>query len=113
MSATPYWSVRSISTVDPIDESVARRQSPDSVLGCRCGRVGADERHIKRTSAYWNRAGEEQAIESLQQGAVDYVLKMRMGRLIPAVKRALHEAEERAKRRRAERALQGVSNAFA
>src|SRR5688572_22297299 len=56
--------------------------------------------------------GEEQAIESLQQGAVDYILKMRMGRLIPAVKRALHEAEERSQRRRAEAALRESEQRF-
>ncbi len=40
--------------------------------------------------------GEESAIESLRNGATDYVLKDRLSRLIPAVKRALAEAEERA-----------------
>ena len=40
--------------------------------------------------------GEESAIESLRNGATDYVLKERLTRLIPAVKRALAEAEERA-----------------
>lgn len=38
--------------------------------------------------------GEEAAIESLKSGATDYVLKQRMERLVPAVKRAFHEAEE-------------------
>jgi len=40
--------------------------------------------------------GEETAIESLRNGATDYVLKHRLTRLVPAVKRALVEAEERA-----------------
>ncbi|HEV3272095.1 MAG TPA: response regulator [Candidatus Methylacidiphilales bacterium] len=39
--------------------------------------------------------GEETAIESLRNGATDYVLKDRLSRLIPAVRRALTEAEER------------------
>ncbi len=39
--------------------------------------------------------GEETAIESLRNGATDYVLKDRLTRLIPAVRRALAEAEER------------------
>src|SRR5271156_2103816 len=39
--------------------------------------------------------GEETAIESLRNGATDYVLKDRLSRLIPAVRRALAEAEER------------------
>jgi signal transduction histidine kinase len=40
--------------------------------------------------------GEETAIESLRNGATDYVLKDRLTRLVPAVKRAMSEAEERA-----------------
>ena len=39
--------------------------------------------------------GEETAIESLKMGASDYVLKQRMTRLVPAVRRALAEAQER------------------
>ncbi len=42
--------------------------------------------------------GEETAIKSLQNGATDYVLKQRLSRLIPAVRRALTEAEGRAAR---------------
>ncbi len=50
--------------------------------------------------------GEESAIESLLAGATDYVLKHKFGRLIPAVRRAIHEAEERRARREAERQLE-------
>ena len=39
--------------------------------------------------------GEEVAIESLKDGATDYVLKQRMGRLGPAVRRAVREAGDR------------------
>jgi PAS domain S-box-containing protein len=46
--------------------------------------------------------GEEFAIETLHQGAADYVLKDRLGKLAPAVARALQEARERRLRRRAE-----------
>ena len=49
--------------------------------------------------------GEEVAIETLKSGATDYVLKTRLSRLLPAVNRALREAEERAKHRRAEEQL--------
>ncbi len=49
--------------------------------------------------------GEEAAIESLRSGATDYVLKDRLTRLGPAVRRALGEAEERARRRAAEQLL--------
>src|SRR5438477_848680 len=50
--------------------------------------------------------GEDVAIEALKTGATDYVLKTRLGRLGPAVKRALHEAQERAERAHAETSLQ-------
>jgi diguanylate cyclase (GGDEF)-like protein/PAS domain S-box-containing protein len=46
--------------------------------------------------------GEDAAIESLKSGATDYVLKHRLERLVPAVRRAVREAGERAKRERAE-----------
>ena len=46
--------------------------------------------------------GEEQAIETLKRGATDYVLKDRLSRLEPAVRRALAETEEHASRRQAE-----------
>ena len=49
--------------------------------------------------------GEELAIETLKKGATDYVLKQRMSRLVPSVRRALREAEEHAGRQRAEAAL--------
>jgi PAS domain S-box-containing protein len=49
--------------------------------------------------------GEERAIETLKQGATDYVLKDQLSRLGPAVRRALREAEERRARREAEAAL--------
>ncbi len=37
--------------------------------------------------------GEDAAIESMQNGAVDYVLKSKIQRIGPAIRRALHEAE--------------------
>jgi len=49
--------------------------------------------------------GEERAIETLKQGATDYVLKDRLSRLGPAVRRALRESAERAARLQAETAL--------
>jgi PAS domain S-box-containing protein len=50
--------------------------------------------------------GEEVAVEALKIGATDYVLKTRLSRLVPSVRRALREANERAELRRAERELQ-------
>jgi signal transduction histidine kinase len=49
--------------------------------------------------------GDEVAIDSLKKGATDYVLKHRMGRLVPSVHRALREARERSERKRAEAQL--------
>jgi PAS domain S-box-containing protein len=46
--------------------------------------------------------GEEVAIEALKIGALDYVLKTGLSRLVSSVRRALREAEERAERQRAE-----------
>ncbi len=46
--------------------------------------------------------GEDRAIEAVQAGAQDYVLKDRMKRLPTAIARALRESEERKQRRRAE-----------
>ena len=46
--------------------------------------------------------GEDAAIESLKNGATDYVLKHRLQRLGPAVQRAINEAEERHRRQIAE-----------
>src|SRR3954451_4818400 len=49
--------------------------------------------------------GEEVAIETLKNGATDYVLKTRLSRLIPAVHRALREAHDRGERKRAQEQL--------
>jgi two-component system cell cycle sensor histidine kinase/response regulator CckA len=46
--------------------------------------------------------GEETAIEALQKGATDYVLKQRPARLVSAVMRVLRETEERAERKKLE-----------
>jgi PAS domain S-box-containing protein len=45
--------------------------------------------------------GEEVAIEALNMGATDYVLKTRLSRLVPSVHRALREAKERVERHEA------------
>ncbi|MGE5403710.1 MAG: response regulator, partial [Candidatus Saccharibacteria bacterium] len=49
--------------------------------------------------------GEEAAISTLRNGATDYVLKGKIGRLGPAVIRALQEAEDRKKAKEAGEAL--------
>lgn len=49
--------------------------------------------------------GEEKAVEMLKEGAIDYVLKDRLSRLVPAIERALNEAAERSKRKQVEQDL--------
>ena len=49
--------------------------------------------------------GEQAAIECLRCGATDYVLKNKIERLVPAVRRAVQEAAERAQRKRIETEL--------
>lgn len=47
--------------------------------------------------------GEERAIEALQRGATDYVLKDNRARLVPAIERALKESKAQQAHRNAER----------
>lgn len=56
--------------------------------------------------------GEELAIETLKSGATDYVLKQRLERLAPAIRRALREAKERQDRQRAETALREAKDLY-
>ena len=49
--------------------------------------------------------GEEEAVKCLHVGATDYLLKDRLDRLVPAVQRAIREAETRRTRKRAEAGL--------
>jgi len=49
--------------------------------------------------------GDDLAVETLKQGATDYVLKNCLRRLVPVVTRALKESEDRAARQQAKKAL--------
>jgi len=49
--------------------------------------------------------GEDRAIDAMLNGATDYVLKNKLERLVPAIKRALHEQELKTKRKQAETEL--------
>src|SRR4030095_2495350 len=51
---------------------------------------------------------EEIAIESLKVGATDYVFKTKMSRIVPSVRRALREADERIRRATAEKSLRAA-----
>jgi two-component system sensor histidine kinase UhpB len=50
--------------------------------------------------------GEESAVQAMQAGADDYVMKSNLTRLTPAVERSIQAAKSRRKRRKAQRALQ-------
>jgi PAS domain S-box-containing protein len=49
--------------------------------------------------------GEERAVEAMRHGATDYVLKDRLGRLVPVIQRALAEREGQRQRLQAEQDL--------
>ncbi|ULH16719.1 hybrid sensor histidine kinase/response regulator [Deinococcus sp. KNUC1210] len=53
--------------------------------------------------------GEEVAVDTLRRGVTDYVLKQRLERLAPAVRRALSEFAERERRRLAEAEIRGLN----
>jgi two-component system cell cycle sensor histidine kinase/response regulator CckA len=53
---------------------------------------------------------DEQAVESLKNGATDYILKQRLARLVPAIRRALHEAQERRGRQAADERIREQAN---
>ena len=59
-----------------------------------------------------NTIGEDVAIEALQRGAADYVLKDNLRRLPPAIERALRAAQERSERERMEAALRESEERF-
>src|SRR6266404_4693186 len=56
--------------------------------------------------------GEERAIDALREGATDYVLKDNRARLVPAIERALKEADDREARRLALRRLEASEERF-
>ena len=52
--------------------------------------------------------GEDEAVETMKAGAIDFVTKGKFARLAPAVDRGIREVEERQARRKAEAQLQQV-----
>jgi len=79
----------------PLALRIARQQRPDTPFIFVSGTIG-----------------EERAINALQQGAVDYVLKDNRARLVPAIERALKEADDREARRLALRRLEASEERF-
>jgi len=59
-----------------------------------------------------NSRGKEMAAEMFERGATDYLLKNHLAKLAPAVRRALREAEARAKLKRQEQALHESEERF-
>lgn len=59
------------------------------------------------------RIGEDAIVAAMKAGAQDYVLKRELGRLVPAVDRALRETAADAERRRAEEALRASEARYA
>jgi len=53
--------------------------------------------------------GEERAVASLKRGATDYVLKHNLEKLVPAVRRAIREADDRRQRARVEAELRQLN----
>ncbi len=56
--------------------------------------------------------GEDAAIQAFKGGATDYIFKTRLTDLAPAIKRALSDASERTRRRKAEEALRRSEESF-
>ncbi len=94
----------------PWDLILADHQLPsfDGITALRLARIRRPDAPFLFVSGA---LGEELAIETLKSGATDYVLKDRLERLLPSVRRALREAEERRVRRRAEHALRFMAEA--
>lgn len=55
---------------------------------------------------------EEEAVESLRAGATDYIIKSRLHRLVPAIDRAIEEAQFRRERMQAAEALRASEERF-
>jgi len=107
------FSVSRVETREEYLNELARR-TPELILSDYSlpGFNGHDALHIARERCpetpfifVTGTMGEEVAIETLKSGATDYVLKTRLARLMPAVNRALREAEQRVQHRRAEEQL--------
>src|SRR6266404_9041632 len=74
----------------------------NGIEALRCARTKCPQKPFLLVSGT---IGDQAAIESLKAGATDYVLKMLPERLIPAIRRAAEEAEEKRQRRRIETEL--------
>jgi diguanylate cyclase (GGDEF)-like protein/PAS domain S-box-containing protein len=80
--------------------------------GCEALRIAQRQRPDTPFIFVSGTIGEERAIETLKQGAVDYVLKDNRARLAVAVERALKEGQERESKRWAMRRLEESEERF-
>ena len=53
--------------------------------------------------------GEETAVDTLREGVTDYILKQRLERLAPSIRRAIAEVESRIRRERAEQEIRQLN----
>ena len=90
---TSDWSMPRFSGLDALE--VVRSRNPDLPFILVSGSIG-----------------EEAAIEALHRGADDYILKDRMARLGPAVRRALDDRRQRIEQRRLELEWRRLSEAI-
>lgn len=112
-SAWPDCHILQVSTEAALREALAREKC-DLVLsdfslpgfdGLRALGVVAERRPDTPFIFVSGTIGEEIAVDALKRGAVDYVIKDRMSRLIPAIERALTGARERRERQELEEQL--------
>lgn len=76
--------------------ALVKQQSPDTPFIIMSGAIG-----------------EDAAVQAMQNGADDYVMKHRPGRLIPAIERGLRNTRERQIRRQAEEAMETANRRLA
>ena len=81
-------------------------------MGFRLYRQPGRNAPTHRSCLFPGSSANEAAVESLKCGAADYVLKQRPERLVPAVRRAVEEAQERVARKQAEARLRLQSAAL-
>jgi CheY-like chemotaxis protein len=111
---------RRVDTASTYEEALANF-APDLILsdytlpgfdGSEALRIACEQRPDTPFIFVSGTIGEERAIETLRLGAVDYVLKDNRARLVPAVERALKDAQDREAKRWAVRKLEESEERF-
>jgi putative nucleotidyltransferase with HDIG domain/PAS domain S-box-containing protein len=102
-----------VATADEMSEALSRRDWQIVISDYRLPGFGGLEalRLLRERDAdtpfilYSGVITEEDAVRALRAGAADFVSKQRMARLLPAIDRELRDAEDRGRKREAERQL--------